>query len=385
MALEMVHLLAAWNWAQDKPELLNNPDYYLGAISPDAIHIRDGNDKSHKNEIHLNNWRCPDPERVLEYWRENHSPFDIGYGVHVLLDGQWTVRFKEQLKGMLYPDGRPNPDIYYNDTLVTDFEIYHQSPLIPFLMDMVSKGSAPENHPLLTADEFSGWRDETIRFYQGPCPKNEPVRYVTGEYVEAFLKDCNRLIDQTYRRFTMLNDTQKSILDRRSTRGFSDVALNDEEMQMLFDAAMASPTARNMQEWHFVFLKDKALIRKFSEDFRLLMKARTGEERYDSYDVFFNAPLVVFITTPEKPSTYFVTVDAGIAVQNLALSAHAMGMGSVIVGLPKQLLDSEKGAEWEKQLSFPAGHHFAIGIAIGHHTVTKEAHPIGENKITVIG
>ena len=28
MALPMVHLLAAYDWAQDKPELVSNPDYY---------------------------------------------------------------------------------------------------------------------------------------------------------------------------------------------------------------------------------------------------------------------------------------------------------------------------------------------------------------------
>ena len=31
------------------------------------------------------------------------------------------------------------------------------------------------------------------------------------------------------------------------------------------------------------------------------------------------------------------------------------------------------------------GHRFAIAIAIGQNTVTKEAHPIGENKISFIG
>ena len=61
MALPMVHLHAAWLWAQDKPELRDNPDYYLGSISPDAIHVRDGSDKSRKNAFHLNNWRSPDP------------------------------------------------------------------------------------------------------------------------------------------------------------------------------------------------------------------------------------------------------------------------------------------------------------------------------------
>ena len=32
MALPMVHLMMAWKWAQDKPELRENPDYYLGAV-----------------------------------------------------------------------------------------------------------------------------------------------------------------------------------------------------------------------------------------------------------------------------------------------------------------------------------------------------------------
>lgn len=385
MALPMVHLLAAQIWAQDKPELKSNPDYYLGTISPDAIHIRDGNDKSHKNEIHLNNWRSPDPDRVFQYWKEHHTPFDIGYGVHLLIDGQWAVRFRERLKGMLLPDGRPNPDIYYNDTCVTDFRFYNESGETQFLMDMVRQGNAPESHPMLTKHEFDEWQKEIFAFYQRPCPKNDPVRFVTMEYVEAFLRECMKMIDDTYGRFLKMNDTQRSILDRRSTRGFSDAALTEAEFQTLIDAAMASPTARNSQEWHFVFVKDKALNEEFAADFRKFMKAKTGEERFNNYDVYFNAPLVVYITVPEEPTTKFNQVDAGIAVQNLALSAHAMGMGSVIVGMPKQLLDSEAGAEWEKKLSFPEKHHFAIGIAIGHQTTTKEAHPIGEGKFTIIG
>lgn len=385
MALPMVHLLAAWRWAQDKPDLKDNPDYYLGNISPDAIHIRDGNDKSRKNEIHLNNWRYPDPDRVLQYWKDHHTPFDIGYGVHLLIDGQWAKRFRERLKGMLLPDGRPNPDIYYNDTVVTDFRLYHESPLRESLMDMVGRGEVSANHPLLTAHEFEKWREETLKFYDRPCPKNDPVNFVTMEYVEEFLNDCCELIDNTYRRFLMMNETQRSILDRRSTRGFSDAPLTDAEFQTLVDAALASPTARNSQEWHFIFVKDKALNEEFAADFRKFMQEKTGEERFTNYDVYFNAPLVVYITVPEEPQTKFNQVDAGIAVQNLALSAHAMGMGSVIVGMPKQLMDSPLGAEWEKKLSFPEKHHFAIGIAIGHHTVTKEAHPIGENKLTIIG
>ena len=387
MALPMVHLLAAWLWAQDKPELKNNPDYYLGAVSPDAIHIRDGNDKSHKNEIHLFNWRSPDPDRVLAYWMDHNTPFDLGYGIHVLLDGQWTREFRSRFPGILLPNGRPNVEIYYNDTCITDFDLYNTHPLRPFLMDMMERGRPPEDHPLLTADEFEGWKRDTIAFYQRECPMQNPVRFISRAYVEEFLSWCTELMQTTYERMLNMNHTQKSIMERRSTRGFSDEKLTGAEIQALVDAAVASPTARNFQDWHFIFVTNREMMDAFSADYLpLLLETLSVEEqkKQANYDLLFRAPLFVIITLPENPKSRFAEVDAGIAVENLALSAQGMGLGSVIVGRPKDVFDSEKGAEWEKRFGFPEGHKFSIGIVIGHNTVTKDAHPVGENKVSFV-
>ena len=382
MALPMVHLLAARAWAQDKPELYDNPDYYLGAISPDAIHIRDGDDKSRKNEIHYNNWRSPDLDAVLEYWREHDSPFDIGYGIHVLLDGQWATDFRRAFPEMLLPNGKPDPEIYYNDTCVTDFELYRDSELTQTLMDLVRRGRAPEDHPKLTQYEFEAWREMTLQFYQRPCPMNGPVRFLNRDYTERFLKKCLQLMSTTYERKLNMNEIQRGILDRRSTRGFSETPLTEAEIQTLVDAALASPTARNSQDWHFTFVTNRELLDQFSADFRRVMTAKMEPEyaeKYAKYDVLFHPPLCVFITLPEQPSSRFSQVDAGIAVENLALAAQGMGMGSVILGMPMELFEAEP--EWERRLGFPEGHHFAIAIVIGHNTVTKEAHPIGEGKV----
>lgn len=387
MALPMVHLLAAWNWAQDKPELRNNPDYYLGAISPDAIHIRDGGDKSRKNEFHLNNWRSPDPESVLRYWIRHHTPFDIGYGIHVLLDGQWAAGFRRDFPQMLLPNGRPDPEIYYNDTCIADFHLYNSSPLAPFLIEMAGKGRAPEDHPLLTRYEFERWRDETLGFYRRECPRSNPVRYIDDGYVQRFLDTCGALMTTTYERMKQMNSVQQAILDRRSNRGYSDVPLTDAEIQNLVDAALASPTACNYQDWHFIFITNKEMMAEFSADYLPLLLAKSdkaAQEKYAGYDVLFGAPLLVVITLPKEPRSRFAQVDAGIAVQNLAISAQGMGLGSVILGRPKDVFTSEKGAEWEKRVGFPEGHEFAIAIVIGHATVTKDAHPIGEGKVSFV-
>lgn len=181
-----------------------------------------------------------------------------------------------------------------------------------------------------------------------------------------------------------MNYVQQAILDRRSNRGFSDAPITDAEMQNLVDAALASPTACNYQDWHFTFVTDRALLRRYSEEYRAILLAQLTEEekaRNVEYDIFFNAPLMVFITLPDAPRSRFAQVDAGIAVQNLALAAQGMGMGSVILGRPKEVLCGANGAQWERELGFPEGHHFAIGICIGHDPKGKDAHPVGEGKL----
>jgi len=387
MALPMVHLLAAWRFAQDKPELINNPDYYLGAVSPDAIHIRDGNDKSRKNAIHLNNWRYPDPDSVLDYWIDHHTPFDIGYGIHVLLDGQWAVEFRSRFPQMLLPDGRPDTNIYYNDTIITDFSLYQKCDLTPFFMDMIAKGSAPADHPQLRLHEFEGWREATLKFYQRECPMSNPVRFISEEYVHEFLDFCLPKMHQTYERMLNMNPTQRSILERRSNRGYSDEPLTRAELQALMDAALASPTACNYQDWNFIFVTNRTLMDQFSADYLPLLLAKTEESeraKYAKYDLLFHAPLLVIITLPKAPRSRFAQVDAGIAVQNLALSAQGMGLGSVILGRPKDVFTSEKGQEWMQRLGFKPDHEFAIAIAIGHPTLSKDAHPISEGKISFV-
>ena len=53
MALSMVHLLLARSWARGHKAYLECPEFYLGAISPDAMHVRFHDDKSRKDEFHL--------------------------------------------------------------------------------------------------------------------------------------------------------------------------------------------------------------------------------------------------------------------------------------------------------------------------------------------
>ena len=200
MALTMVHLAAADLWARRHPEYAESPEFFYGAISPDAVHVRDGNDKSHKNEVHLNNWQSPHPDDVIRYWMKRDAPFDIGYGVHVLTDGQWVPRYKERLPGILRPDGLLNTDIYYNDTFVTDFRMLKSRPRLQHILKLVEKAETPRDHPILEGYMFSRWRGDLLEAYRGECPRNGPVRFVDEAYVDAFIADYIPLIEDTYQK-----------------------------------------------------------------------------------------------------------------------------------------------------------------------------------------
>lgn len=182
-----------------------------------------------------------------------------------------------------------------------------------------------------------------------------------------------------------MNPTLESIFDRRSNRGYSPEPVSEEHLELLKKAALASPTAKNAQSWHFSFVTNKELIKSVEEASAETFEA-AGEEaiakRIREGGIFYDAPLAVFISSDKESN--WGHVDAGIAVENLALAAHSMGLGSVIIGFCRAAFAGERAEELSKALQFPEGYEFSVAISIGTPTVSKEAHPIKRNKIVDI-
>ena len=177
-----------------------------------------------------------------------------------------------------------------------------------------------------------------------------------------------------------MNEILKAIRDRRSIRSYEPEQITDEQLQALLDAALQSPTARNTQQWHFSVVQNRALLDEFSaEDARLI-----GQGDNPDFHLFHGAPTVIFISRPEECDNSFVDIDCGIACENIALAAQGIGLGSVIIGLAKPLFMSERGEYYNRAFGIPEGYRFAIAIVVGHNTVTKEAHPIGEGKVNYV-
>ena len=116
----------------------------------------------------------------------------------------------------------------------------------------------------------------------------------------------------------------ENIMTRTSIRQFKAQPVEQDKVDILLKAAMAAPTALNLQPWHFIVINDKETI-------ALLSGKRPT-----------NAPLMIAVcgdtdkTMLPDGSTKlpdFWVEDVSAATENLLLAAHALGLGAVWTGV----------------------------------------------------
>jgi len=175
-----------------------------------------------------------------------------------------------------------------------------------------------------------------------------------------------------------MNDVLKAIAERRSIRSYTDAQVTDEQLSLLIDAALQSPSAINRQPYHFTFVRNQELLNEFRSDAAdVISKLRPDFPK--SMDILRGAPMVCFIFRDAE--SIWSQTDSGIAVENIALAAHSLGLGSVILGMPRDVF-SELGEKWYSKLECPDGMCFAIAIGVGTPASGKEAHPIREGLVS---
>lgn len=165
-------------------------------------------------------------------------------------------------------------------------------------------------------------------------------------------------------------ELQETIKNRRSVRKFTDYQVTDNELVQLLEAARIAPSWANTQVWEFIIVRDREIIQKIVE---------TYSERNPSRKCTLAASAVIVACAQKdisgckegaivtKYNEWFM-FDLGLAVQNLCLQAHELGLGTVIVGL----LDHEKCRDI---LSLPEGYEVVVSIPVGKPAVAGKEGP----------
>jgi nitroreductase len=114
------------------------------------------------------------------------------------------------------------------------------------------------------------------------------------------------------------------IYTRRSVREFADESVTDEMVDAMLRAAMAAPSARNLQPWHFVVVRKRKTLDKLAEVHKYAYMLE-------------KAPLAVVVCGDREASERHWVEDTCVATQNLLLASTALGLGGVWISLyPKR-------------------------------------------------
>jgi len=107
------------------------------------------------------------------------------------------------------------------------------------------------------------------------------------------------------------------IMQRRSIRSYTNRRISKEALNRILEAGRWAPSAGNSQPWQFIVIRDKDILKKITE-----------HAPYGSFTA--EAQLAIAVVT--DPSTSWHMVDGSSAVQNMALAAWEMGIGTCWLG-----------------------------------------------------
>ena len=146
-------------------------------------------------------------------------------------------------------------------------------------------------------------------------------------------------------------DTFECIARRRSVRSYTDGDLDEKAVDRILQAGRWAQSASNRQPWEFIIIRARETLQEIA-----------ARARYGSF--IKDAPLAIAVVT--NPETKWHIIDGSTAVQNMALAAWEMGIGTCWIGS----LDRE---EVKELLGIPRELHLLTVLPFGYPEGTKES------------
>lgn len=125
-----------------------------------------------------------------------------------------------------------------------------------------------------------------------------------------------------------MEDLLELIISRRTISSFQPKFVSWEKIARILDAGRHAPSCGNLQNWKFILVYEPE------------QKQKLAEALYEQFEVSLAWILIVICGEPEKAERYYgergrhlyTPQNCAAAAQNMALEAHALGLGSKWIG-----------------------------------------------------
>jgi nitroreductase len=166
-------------------------------------------------------------------------------------------------------------------------------------------------------------------------------------------------------------EVSDAIKNRRSIRRYKADPVDDAKIEAILEAGRWAPSWSNTQCWRFIVVRDPAIKSRLAATLNDI--SLPGREIPNPASTAFEmAPVVIAVCAEMgksgcrhgSPGEYvtdkgdWYMFDTALAVQNMVLTAHALGLGTVIIGA----FDSARA---EKALGVPEGYRLVVLFPVG--------------------
>jgi len=137
-------------------------------------------------------------------------------------------------------------------------------------------------------------------------------------------------------------DVLEAIKTRRSIRKYKSTPVDDKTIELVLEAARWAPSWANTQCWRFIVVRDSEIKNKLADT---AIAVTTGKPNMAAEAMRITPVAIVACAELEKSgyrarepkelatdkSEWFM-FDTALAMQNLVLAAHSLGLGTVYIG-----------------------------------------------------
>jgi nitroreductase len=167
-------------------------------------------------------------------------------------------------------------------------------------------------------------------------------------------------------------DYSELLKKRRAVRDYQEREVPLEILKQIISESCLAPSSSNRQPWHFIIITNKDVIRRLSDESKrnllldLERNPASPSSNYEAilrdkhFNVFYNAPCLVFIVGPRELLS--IQVDCALAASYFMFSACARGLATCWIGLGRFIKDKEL----LDLIGMPEGDQIVAPVIIGY-------------------